>query len=251
VPASDVLSSLAALDGVFQAVEAARASVDALLRDLRSPELRSRVGAVTAESVRRSAWASVTLAGVTIPAGDFRAPLQETLARNVLSLYAELGPLAATFAAAPGQALARIHAVAAADLEPADSLGRPVSAAAASRLEVLTVLLGGPTSAPAVVAAAVVHGEVASTGAFGPISGVVARLASRCVLVSRCLDPRAASVPEEGHLRLGQETYAAALAAYGTGTSAGVARWIAHCAEAVAVGGQVGREVARTMRTLR
>jgi hypothetical protein len=242
---SDVLASLAMLDGVFEAVEAARASVDALLRDLRSPALRARAGEVTTESVRRSAWASVALAGVRIPVEEFRAPLEDPLARNVFSLYAELGSLAATFEAAPGQALARIHVVAAADLEPVASLGRPVSAAAAARLGAVTELLAAPTSAPAIVAAAVLHGEVASSEAFGGASGVVARFASRCVLVARGLDPAAASVPEEGHLRLGRETYDAALAAYATGTPAGVTRWLAHCAEAVAVGGQVGREIAR------
>jgi hypothetical protein len=76
---------------------------------------------------------------------------------------------------------------------------------------------------------------------------VVARLVSRCVLIGRGLDPLAVSVPEEGHVRLGRETYDEALAAYRTGRSAGVTRWLAHCAEAVAVGGEVGREVARSL----
>ena len=39
----DVLASLAMLDGVFETVEAARGSVDSLLRELRGPGLRSRV----------------------------------------------------------------------------------------------------------------------------------------------------------------------------------------------------------------
>ena len=167
--------------------------------------------------------------------------------RNVFALYAELGTLASTFARAPGQALAHLHARAAADLAPQDALGRPVTPEAASRLEGLTQLLETPTSAPALVTAAVAHGEVLASDAFGEASGVVARLVSRCVLIGRGLDPLAVSVPEEGHVRLGRETYAEALAAYRTGTTAGVTHWLAHCAEAVAVGGAVGREVARSL----
>jgi hypothetical protein len=96
-----------------------------------------------------------------------------------------------------------------------------------------------------VVTAAVVHGEVAS--AFSPASAVVARFASRCVLVARGLDPLAASVPEEGHLILGRERYIDALTAYSAGTRAGVGHWLAHCAEAVALGGQVGRDVGNAL----
>lgn len=244
--AADPLARLAMLDGVFETVEAARAGVDSLRRELRSPALRSRVGEVTTECVRRSAWASAALAGFTGPVEDFGAPLREPLARNVLDLYAGLAGLAATFGSAPGQALARMHALAAADLVPADALGRPASAQAAERLEALTRLIRTPTSAPALVVAGVVHGEVSSTRAFGPASDVVARLASRCVLVSRGLDPSAVTIPEEGHLVLGAGAYADALAAYATGTSEGVGRWLAHCAEAVAVGADLGRTVALT-----
>ena len=244
---SDPLASLAMLDGVFETVEAARASVDSLLRELRGPGLRARVREVTSESVRRSAWASVTLEGDTGPVGDFQPPFQEPLPRNVFALYAELGTLASTFAKAPGQALAHLHARAAADLAPQDALGRPRTPEAAARLESLTRLLETPTSAPALVTAAVAHGEVRASDAFGEASGVVSRLVSRCVLIGRGLDPLAVSVPEEGHLRLGRETYTQALAAYRTGTTAGVKQWLAHCAEAVAVGGEVGREVARSL----
>ena len=235
------------LDGVFETVEAARASVDSLLRELRGPGLRARVREVTSESVRRSAWASVTLEGDVGPVETFQAPFQEPRSRNVFALYAELGTLASTFANAPGQALAHLHARAAADLAPHEALGRPRTPEAAARLESLTRLLETPTSAPALVTAAVAHGEVLASDAFGDASGVVARLVSRCVLIGRGLDPLAVSVPEEGHLRLGPETYAQALAAYRTGTTTGVTQWLAHCAEAVAVGGEVGRAVARSL----
>ena len=243
----DVLASLAMLDGVFETVEAARGSVDSLLRELRGPGLRSRVGEVTAESVRRSAWASVRLDGAGGPVEAFHPPFDEPFVRNTFALYAESGAVASTFARAPGQALAHLHARAAADLAPSHDLGRPESPEAAARLESLIRLVQTPTTAPALVTAAVAHGEVFASEAFGEVSGVVARLVSRCLLIGKGLDPLAVSVPEEGHLRLGSATYLDALAAYRTGRTAGVRQWLAHCAEAVAIGGEVGREVARSL----
>lgn len=239
----DPLASVARLPEVFEAVDAARGSVDALLRDLRAPALRRRVTEVTAEAVRLGAWASAALEGRPGGADEFVAPVPDTLGANVLRLHVDLASLAGTWDGAPLQALARMHVLAAGGLVPDAALGRPASPEAASRLESLGSVLSAPTSAPAVVVAAVVHGEVLATDAFGPGSGAVARAASRCVLVARGLDPRAASVPELGHVELGREAYVLALEGYRSGTPGGVAAWVSHCAQAVALGGRAGRHV--------
>lgn len=63
--------------------------------------------------------------------------------------------------------------------------------------------------------------------------GVVARAAQRLTLVARGLDPKSLVAPEVGHLELFEE-YAEALRGYTSGTSEGVARWVAHCSAAVA-----------------
>jgi hypothetical protein len=63
------------------------------------------------------------------------------------------------------------------------------------------------------------------------------------VLIARGLDPRAASVPEIGHLELGVGAYREALEGYRGGGTAGVAAWVSHCAQAVALGGHAGRRV--------
>jgi hypothetical protein len=202
---------VARLPEVFEAVEAARGSVDALLRDLRAPALRPRVTEVTAEAVRLGAWASAALDGRPGAAEDFVAPVGDVLGGNALRLQVELASLAGTWDGSPLQALARMHVLAASGLVPDDDLGRPVTAEAAIRLEGLADTLATPTTAPALVVAAVVHGELLVTDAFGTGSGLVARAASRCVLVARGLDPRAASVPEVGHLELGVQAYALAL----------------------------------------
>ncbi|HYN75788.1 MAG TPA: oxidoreductase [Candidatus Limnocylindria bacterium] len=245
----DPLAAVATLPGVFESVEAARGSVDALLRDLRSAALRRRVTEVTAESVRLAAWASAALEGRSGSAEDFVAPIADPVGANALRLAVELASLAETWESAPLQSMARMHVLAAGGLVADEDLGRPATAEAAARLDALARLLAQPTAAPAVVVAAVVHGEVLATNAFGLGTGLVARAASRCVLVARGLDPRAASVPEAGHLELGAEAYGLALAGYRSGGSDGVGGWVSHCAEAVALGGRVGRRVADGVRT--
>jgi hypothetical protein len=165
--------------------------------------------------------------------------------------------------------------VAAADLvDDTDRLGRPrVDAAAddpfglgsapppvevAARLDGLSRLLVGGTDAPAVVVAAVVHGELMALRPFGSVDGLVARAAARLVLVDRGLDPKAVSAPEVGHAELekfGQggfarehgpiegDAYGVALRAYVSGGSDGVAQWVRHCAAAVALGAREGTAV--------
>jgi hypothetical protein len=243
----DPLASVAALPGVFEAVDAARGAVDRFLRELRAPAVRGRVTEVTAEAVRAAAWASAALEGRDGDLADFRAPVPDGLGAGALRLYASLAEVSATWQQAPGQALARMHVLAMSDQVAERSLGRPVGEEAAARLDALTQLVSRPTSAPAVVVAAVVHAEVLATRAFGTGSGLVARAASRCVLVSRGLDPRAATVPEMGHLELGREAYASALDGYHLGETAGVGSWVSHCAQAVALGAQEGRRIAAAL----
>ncbi len=240
---ADPLASVARLPGVFEAVEAARGSVDALLRDLRLPTARPRIGQITAEALRHSAWAAAALSGRAGELAGFRAPVPDPLGANTLRLYVELAALAQTWQAAPAQALARMHVLAAGGLVDEALLGQPVSPEAAARLESLARSLSQPTAAPAVVVAAVVHGELLATRAFGRGTALVALAASRAVLIARGLDPRAASVPERGHLDLGAERYGSALDGYISGARTGLADWVGHCAQAIALGGRAGRAI--------
>ena len=70
----------------------------------------------------------------------------------------------------------------------------------------------------------------------------MARAAARLVLVDRGLDPKAVSAPEVGHAELHHE-YADAARAYISGGPPGVARWLVHCAGAVALGAREGTAV--------
>lgn len=231
----DPLAPLLQLPGVDEAVARTRSAVDALLSNR---TLRRRSADVSAESTLRGAWASAQLAGADYSLEQVRtgAAAQDPTVQGALRACAAIGQLTDTWTRAPRQALARLHALAAADLvSDRDVLGRPrAGAAVAQRLDTLAGVLA-TTSAPAVVVAAIVHGEVLALDAFAPASGVVARVAARLTLIERGLDPKSLVVIEAGHRELADE-YAAAAAEYAQGTPDGVAVWIAHCADAVVAG---------------
>jgi hypothetical protein len=224
---------LSDLPGVAEAVHEARSAVDLLLNNR---VLRRRSADVSAESSLRGAWASAVLSGASVALDDVRSggAVEQPLVQGALRCQAAIGSLVDTWSRAPRQVLARLHVLAGADLVADRSvLGRPVEAAA-ERLDVLASVLAA-SKAPAVVVAAIVHGEVLSLDAFPPVSGIVARAAVRIVLVDRGLDPKSLVVVEAGHRELGGE-YDRALAAYRTGQADGIAYWLRHCAAAVAWG---------------
>lgn len=224
----DPLAPLLELPGVRDAVGSARAAVDVLLGNR---VLRHRSAEVSAESSLRGAWSSARLAGFETGLGDLRegVGLDQPVLQGALRAQSAIRPLAGTWARAPRQALARLHALAAADLVGPEALGRP--SGSTDRLDTLVEVLG-VTSAPAVVVAAVVHAELLAQDAFAPVSGIVARAATRLTLVARGLDPGSLVVVEAGHRELRDE-YDAALAHYQDGD---VARWLRHCADAVVAG---------------
>jgi Fic family protein len=275
-PAGDLLAPLLDLPGVGDAVAEARTAVDGLLSHR---VLRRGSAEVTAESALRGARASAELEGagielerlrgqlmaggaVTLPSKDERGA---RLVEGAVRLHADLGQLLVPWRHSPRQALARLHVLAAAEIVPdPDALGRPRSAGTsyddpvglgpapepvevAARLDGLARVLTGGTSAPAVVVAAVVHGELMALRPFGTADGLVARAAARLVLIDRGLDPKAVSAPEVGHAELHSD-YPDALRAYVSGTPDGLATWIAHCCRAVALGAREGLAVCEAIR---
>jgi hypothetical protein len=151
-----------------------------------------------------------------------------------------------TWSRAPGQVLARLHVLAAADLTDRADLGRPAGHAG-PRLGSLFGLVTGETTAPAVLVAALVHGELAALAPFGTADGVVARAAARLTGITRGLDPKAVSVPEVGFAELGREAYDAALAGYASGGADGVAGWLVHCCRATEHGAVEGLAIAEAV----
>ena len=165
--------------------------------------------------------------------------------------YRELPQLTETWRTAPLQVLARLHALVARDLAVPDELGRPRTAdpedplrlgtapqpdEVAARLSLLARLLGQGTAAPALVEAAVVHGEIITLQPFASGSGIIARLSTRVVIAARGLDPDLLTIPEVGVQDLGRPAYVAAARAYASGSAEGVAEWIRFNCTAVAYG---------------
>jgi hypothetical protein len=231
---SDPLAPLAALEGVPSAFAAARDGIDVLLRDR---GLRRTSPETTAESLLRGAQASAVLEGSESSLEDLRAGAGDEVAQAALRVSTELLSLVPTLGRSPAQALARLHALAAAGSVPDEQLGRPRDPEAAERLRGVAGLLVSSTSVPALLVAAVVHADVAVAAPFAAHNGIVARATERLVLASRGVDEKSLVVPEAGHLAL-RPAYESNLRGYRDGGQAGVHGWLLYAAEAYTAAAQ-------------
>jgi hypothetical protein len=257
---TDPLAPLLDLPGVTAAVHASRESVDTVIAH---QALRRNGAEVALESGLRGARASAALEGVDVSleflrSGNLRLDHPgRPIAQAALRVQQEIPLLERVWRESPFQALARLHTVAAADLHDEDGIvvGRPRSGPpegvpdappaheVAPRLDLLADVLATDRATPAVVVAAVVHGELLALRPFGTRDGLVARAAERLVLRTRGLDPRGVTVPEVGHAGPGRADYLASAEGFAEGSPSGVAGWIVRCADAVAAGADEGRVI--------
>jgi hypothetical protein len=229
----DEVESWCSLEGVPSALAAARDAVDARLRDR---GLRRTTPELTAESLLRGAAASAELDGSGSSLDELRDDAGDRVAIAAARVNAELLALVPVVSRSPLQALARLHALAAAGAVPDDALGRPRPVdGLAARLQALGSILLVETSAPAIAVAGIAHAEVLVVEPFESANGLVARAVERLVLVARGVDPTSVTVPEVGHLSL-QPSYRASLDAYATGEPAGRQAWLLHVAAAITRG---------------
>jgi hypothetical protein len=230
----DPLAWLASLEGVPSAFAAARDGIDVVLRDR---GLRRTSPEMTAESLLRGAHASAVLAGSASSLASVRAGSGDVIAAASVRVSTSLLGLAPTLARSPLQVLARLHTLAAAGSAAESELGRPRDAASAERLQGVARLLSGPSAVPALLLAAVVHADLATTAPFASHNGIVARAAERLVLVARGVDEKSLTVPEAAHLAL-RPAYESNLRAYRDGGANGVHAWLLYAAEAYAAGAE-------------
>ena len=105
------------------AADAARAAVDRLLSHRL---MRNRSAEVSTESALRGARASAALEGVDVPLAELRAgEVADPVVQGALRVSVALGSMVETWQRAPGQVLARLHVLGAADLADREQLGRP------------------------------------------------------------------------------------------------------------------------------
>lgn len=230
---SDPFGFVASLEGVTSAFAATRDGIDLVLRDR---GMRRVSPEDTARALLLGAAATANLEGSSVTADDLAEGDGDATARAALRLSTELLSLVPVWRRAPIQAIARLHALAAAGSVADEALGRPDRDIA--RLTALSRNLAAPTKAPGMAVAAIVHAEIAHSGAFNSHLGVVARAAERIVLVERGVDPPSVTVPEAGHAAT-PDAYRSALSAYGGGTDAGVAQWLRYASQAYARGAEL------------
>ncbi|MFG2139017.1 oxidoreductase [Streptomyces sp. NPDC048650] len=265
---ADPLVALASLPGVAEAVDSVRKGVD---RVYGHRIMRRRSNEVTAEAALRGARGSAALAGADWALEevrrrtDFGVGGEPRTVGAALRLTTEAGQLLSVWRQSPLRVLARLHLVAAGGEAADETVGRPRLAAepvdeplielalpdadeVAGRLDGLARLLLAGSEAPALVTAAVVHGELLALRPFGSCNGLVARAAERIVLVGSGLDPKAICPAEMGHAELGRAAYVAALEGYVSGAPEGVAAWIAHCGRAVDLGSRESTAVCEALQ---
>ncbi|MET7594694.1 oxidoreductase [Streptomyces sp. NPDC005481] len=263
---ADPLAALGSLPGVAESVESVRKAVD---RVYGHRIMRRRSNEITSEAALRAARGSAALSGADWALEevrrrtDFSGDGEARTVGSALRLTAEAGQLLSIWRQSPLRVLARLHLVAAAD--NADEVGRPRKDGepvdeplvelplpdaneVAGRLEGLSRLVIAGGSAPALVTAAVVHGELLALRPFGSHNGLVARAAERIVLINSGLDPKSVCPAEVGHGELGRAAYVAALDGYASGTPEGMAAWIAHCGKAVELGARESTAVCEALQ---
>jgi hypothetical protein len=222
---TDPLAPLTELPGVAEACDEAR---EALGRAHRHRVNLRGWPATAAESAVRGARASSVLDGgsLTMREEDATDPVLAGALRVAEALEGGATALVGVWQRAPMQAIARLHALAAADLTEDDRLGRPrPDADVGRRLELLRDVVTGGTRVPAPVLAAVAHGELLTLAPFGVADGVVARAVSRLISIASGLDPHGLGVPEVYWMRQSGD-YRAAARGFQSGTPDGLTAWI-------------------------
>ncbi len=259
---ADPLAPLAELPGVAAAGDEAR---EALGRAHRHRSNLRGWPTTAAEASLRAARASSVLDGGSLQLSDGRSiagsggggdlpslrvgpdPVLSGALRVSEALEGGATSLVGVWQRAPLQAIARLHALAAADLADDDRLGRPRGDAdVGRRLALLADIVTGGTRVSAPVLAAVVHGELLTLEPFGTADGVVARAVSRLVTIASGLDPHGLGVPEVYWMRHSGD-YRAAARGFSSGTPDGLAAWLVLSARALHAGAREALSIAQAV----
>lgn len=239
------MAPLLELPGVADAAEAAR---EALAKAHRHRTNLRNWPITAAESAVRGARSSSAIEGGAVQLDASGAEPNDPVLAGALrvgqALEGGTTALVGVWQRAPLQALARLHALAAADLIDEDRLGRPRhDPEVAARLDLVTRLVTGASSVPAPVLASVAHGELLALAPFGAGDGIVARAVSRLVTMATGLDPHGLGVPEVYWMRRADE-YRSAAAGFTSGSPEAVGAWLLLCCQALEDGAREAVSIA-------
>ncbi len=122
----------------------------------------------------------------------------------------------------------------------------PQGQALAERLDALLAIIAAP-GVPALVRAAVVHGEMIAMRPFTAGNAALGRLLVRHLITRDGLEPTGVAVPD-AYARRAPGAYSDAAAAYARGDAEGVITWTVWQAEAILVGITEGAELCRAIQ---
>jgi len=242
----DPLSDLPLSESTAALLSATRDEIDAVLWDR---GVRAKAAEVAAASVMRGARDSAAIDGADTAVVD-DSPMGRILG-NAQVLTARVPALVDTWTTSPLQVLAELHAIAALGFTADEERGRPrgtddvrdplnvgvlppanvISPRMTSLANVITT-----STSPALLVAAIVHGELSALRPFEVGSGLVARASVRLVMASKGIDPSLFTIPEHGMFELGRPAYVSAIREYSTGTAEGINAYVTWFATALAMG---------------
>ncbi len=243
---SDPLAGLPLSEQSSRLLSATRDEIDAVLWDR---GIRAKAAEVAAASAMRGARDSAAIDGADTAVVD-DSPMGRILG-NAQVLTGRIPALVDTWTTAPLQVLAELHAIAAQGFASDEERGRPrsgdevrdplnmgllpPSSVISPRMASLATVITTSTS-PALLIAAIVHGELSALRPFEIGSGLVARASVRLVMASKGIDPSLFTIPEHGMFELGRPAYVAAIREYSAGTAEGINAYVTWFATALAMG---------------
>lgn len=186
--------------------------------------------------VRLTTWMP-ELRGSSRPASPSPRALLASLHRDVVGPLAAAGRLRHAEVAMP-----RPEGVAPLETGPGSA---PQGPALDARLDGLLHLLEAP-GAPALVRAAVVHGEMLVVRPFSAGNAALGRLLARHLVTRDGLEPTGVAVPDVYAARAPM-AYAEAADAYASGIPEGVVAWVVWQAEALLLGIDQAQEICRSV----
>lgn len=258
---ADPFALVASNPEVADAVSVARDALDPLLLDRK---LRTHGVQLAARAALQNAHASATLEGAEVPidelsSGSVSSPVLR-VAAGVLEAHTALRTLGGLPAR---QVWAQLATIVGREYLTEEQRGRPRGVGdtlhdplhlqhphapddVAIRMAMLAELLQQPTQAPALVVAAIAHGELVALQPFAAGNGVVARAFFHHVLAERGVDPDYFAMTDVGLASLGRAAYVRAIQAYDAGGD-GVIAWCVHVSRAFERGALLTRETLQNL----
>ena len=253
--ATDPLQTLLDIEGIAQACADSLKSIDELMWNR---TVRRHKEYLIPYCRRISGYATASLDGAQMPNDPTMEPEASPmgeLADAGLLVTAEADLQTLAFKSEPMKVWARLHTFASSEenrgqprasnevIDPLRLGNLPPHEVLQERLTQLTdVILN--SKAPAVLVAAIAHGEIATLRPLHEGSYLVARATVRLVLAARDVDPDGLVMSEYGAQLLGRPTYVKALNAYMSGTREGISAWVEWQGQAIAKGVEMTEKLA-------